>query len=256
MILSRLQACYLHQMYRPSFWAFLINPFYITRRGLMFKLASVGKQIRGRTLDVGCGTRPYADLFNATEYVGLELDTPSSRARATADVYYDGGRFPFDDGTFSSVVSNQVLEHVPHTGQFLDEVYRMLRVDGMLLLTAPFIWDEHEQPNDYLRYSSFGIKALLEQHNFEVISQHKSVNDIRAVFQMLILYIHKKTCTSNAYVNLLSTVMFMAPFTALAGGLALLLPRNDDLYLDNVVLARKLAPKAGDQPATRIENPT
>ena len=46
-------------------------------------------------------------------------------------------------------------------------------------MTIPFVWDEHEQPYDFARYSSFGIKSLLEKHGFHVQKQMKSVNDIR-----------------------------------------------------------------------------
>ena len=188
-------------------------------------------------LDVGCGSRPYENLFRASRYVGLELDTPASRAANFADAYYDGGRFPFDDGSFSAVLCNQVLEHAFEPDHLIAEIARVLKPGGKLLLTVPFAWDEHEQPRDYGRYTSFGLAYLLEKHGFAVLSQRKTMDDARAVCQILNAYLYRVSATSNPYLNLLAAVCLMAPIN-LAGALAnLLLPRNPDFYLDNVVLA-------------------
>jgi len=40
-----------------------------------------------------------------------------------------------------------------------------------MLMTAPFVWDEHSQPYNYARYSSFGLKFILEKHGFEILEQ-------------------------------------------------------------------------------------
>ena len=61
------------------------------------------------------------------------------------------------------MLCNQVLEHVFNPDEFLLKINRVLKNDGKLLLTVPFVWDEHEQPFDYARYSSFGLKALIEK---------------------------------------------------------------------------------------------
>ena len=71
------------------------------------------------------------------------------------------------------MLCNQVLEHVFNPQEFLGELGRVLARGGRLLLTVPFVWDEHEQPFDYARYSSFGLKALLEQHGFRVLQHRK-----------------------------------------------------------------------------------
>ena len=56
---------------------------------------------------------------------------------------------------------NQVLEHVFNPDDFVREIARVLKPGGALLLTVPFVWNEHEQPYDYARYSSFGLRAFL-----------------------------------------------------------------------------------------------
>lgn len=134
-----------------------------------------------------------------------------------------------------------MLEHVFNPDQFLGEIFRVLKPEGVTLLTMPFVWDEHEQPHDFARYSSFGIKALMEKHGFEIVEQRKSVDDIRVVFQLLNAYIYKITATRITWVNLLITLLLIAPFNLLGELLFAVTPRNPDLYLDNIVLAKKIA---------------
>jgi hypothetical protein len=110
-----------------------------------------------------------------------------------------------------------------------------------MLLSVPFVWDEHEQPYDCARYSSFGLKRLLERTGFEVVEHRKSLGDVRVLFQLLNAYTFKKTQTRSGWVNLFLTVLLISPVNILGVAAGWLLPANQDLYLDNVVLARKRA---------------
>jgi SAM-dependent methyltransferase len=199
--------------------------------------------LSGELLDVGCGKKPYRELApGVTRYVGLDLDTAVARAVAVADAYYDGGAFPFADCSFDAVLCSQVLEHVFTPEEFLGEVHRVLRPGGKLLLTVPFAWDEHEQPRDFARYSSFGLRALLERNGFEVLAHRKSMADARAIAQLASGWVAKVTQSRQRWTNLLAQFALVAPIN-LAGAIAgSLLPGHPDFYLDNVVLAQKRAP--------------
>lgn len=235
-----LRARYQRESFFPTWLGMFVNPFYFARKGLAQHVSELASNITDRTLDIGCGSKPYESLYQASEYVGLEYDTPQNRASKKAEHFYDGETFPFADGEFDSAVANEVFEHVFNPDRFLDEVYRVLKPGGMVLMTMPFVWDEHEQPHDFARYSSFGIRSLLERHGFEIIEQRKSMDDVRVIFQMINAYLYKKTVTRNGWVNLLTTLVLMAPFNLLGELAGLILPRNPDLYLDNIALARKL----------------
>ncbi len=243
-MLARLKAFYREQAMRPGPLGLLVNPFYFARQGLYAAVKELGPEIGGRILDVGCGSRPYENLIPAREYIGLEIDTPESRARGKADAFYDGRSFPFEDVSFDSVICNQVLEHVFEPDLFVQEIARVLKRDGRLLLTVPFVWDEHEQPRDYARYSSFGLAALLERHGFRILRQRKTAGDVRAIFQMINAYLYKITVTGSPYVNLFVTLLLMAPVNLLGTMAAWVTPRNADFFLDNVVLAERKAPTA------------
>ena len=225
--------------FEPSLIGLFVNPFFIARRGLLKSIKKLGSDITGRTLDVGCGTKPYEKYFNCSEYVGLEIETTLNRELKKADYFYDGKKFPFGNAEFDSIVTNQVLEHVFNPDEFLDEINRVLKIGGKLLLTVPFVWDEHEQPYDYARYSSFGLKSLLEKHGFEIIEHHKSVNDFGVIVQLLNAYLYKITYRIPL-LRQLTTITLGAIINFLGIVISFILPKNNDLYLDNILLARKL----------------
>lgn len=104
----------------------------------------------GRLLDVGCGngaqTLRLLDRFS--EVVGLDVVpshlealqrhlTPGAHCRT---VLYEGGAMPFEEGTFSAVLSIETLEHVAQEAQTLDEMYRVLTPGGVLVLSVPNKW--------------------------------------------------------------------------------------------------------------------
>ena len=240
-MIAALRRYYRHQLFNPSLLGAFINPFFLARRSLWRAIAATSGSLSGALLDVGCGTKPYRELFRVSRYVGLDIDSEATRARAIADALYDGNRFPFDDRSFESVLCNQVLEHVFNPDQFLGEIRRVLVPGGKLLLTIPFVWDEHEQPYDYARYSTFGLRALLERQGFRIIDQRKLLPDFSIIFQLVNAYLYKVTHSRSLVLNLLSTAVLLAPFSLIGLVLGALLPKNPDLFLDQLVLAERSA---------------
>jgi SAM-dependent methyltransferase len=231
---------YRDEQFNPKILGLFINPFYFARKGLYKHVSDLIPNLKGKLLDIGCGTKPYESICNVSKYIGLEIDDEGDRQHNYADVFYDGKNIPFDDKEFDSLLSNQVFEHVFNPNQFLKEANRVLKIDGLLLMTVPFVWDEHEQPYDYARYSSFGLKHILSENGFEIVEQRKSNNGIEVIFQLVNAYIYKIVLTKNRYINILITLILMAPVNIIGLVLSMILPKNDDLYLDNIVLAKKV----------------
>lgn len=128
-------------------------------------------------LDVGCGSRPYDDILSqiGRSRIGLEVDRVRYAAPSAApNVWGSATRLPFSDNCFDVVVSFQVLEHVPEPHYVIAEIYRVLAPGGRLVLTAPHIWGVHEEPNDYFRFTGFGLSYLARKAGLEVC-------DVRAI---------------------------------------------------------------------------
>jgi len=238
-MISIIKARLRKELFRPTALGLFVNPFYLSRKALWREIKSMSSHISGRVLDVGCGEKPYESLFQCRQNLGIEIATPLNRKKSKADLYYDGSRFPVEDASFDWVVCSQVFEHVFSPKEFLSEIARVLKADGGLLMTVPFIWDEHEQPFDFARYSSFGLRSLLESHGFVILEHRKTLTDIRVLFQMLNDYIYKITATKNSFINILICAVLISPFNITAQIVYRLFPQNKDLYLDNVILAKK-----------------
>lgn len=223
----------------PGRLGMLTNPFYFARRGLRKEIARMAPSLEGRLLDVGCGQKPYRELFNVDEYLGLEIDRDDNRGTKAADHYYDGKRMPFENDRFDAALCNQVLEHVFDAPAFLAEIHRVLRPGGKLLLTIPFVWNEHEKPWDFARYTTFGVRHLLEQSGFDVLEQCKCCGNPRALFQLANAYFVEVMRTRSRLLNALTCLVFIAPVNVLGELIAHIMPSNDSLFLDQLVLARR-----------------
>lgn len=228
------------QDFNPGFLGIFTNPFYFARRNLYKYIKAISPRIKGKVLDVGCGTKPYRDLIDAAVYHGLEYsDSASGVEYKSQDFLYDGHKFPFNEAAYDCVICNEVLEHVFNADEFLSEINRCIKNSGKLLLTVPFVWDEHEQPGDFARYTSFGIRHLLEKHGFQVIELHKTANDVSVIFQLVNDYIYKILIGKNRTANRVAVNALCSIFNIIGIIFSVILPKNNDLYLDNIVLAEK-----------------
>lgn len=237
-LITRLKQIYLNEQFHPSPLAVLINPFYFARKNLRDAVLAFAPSLHGQLLDVGCGSQPYRRYFEHVDYVGLDIDIPVNRAAAIADFFYTGELFPFADSSFDSVLCNQVLEHVFNPQQFLSEIRRVLKPGGHLLLTVPFVWDEHEQPYDCARYTTFGLRHLFEEQSLQWVEHRKLGNDVSILFQLTNAYLFKVARRLPKWWFLLFTVTVMAVVNCVGVVARRILPNNDDLFLDHVVFAK------------------
>jgi SAM-dependent methyltransferase len=81
-------------------------------------------------------------------------------------------RFPFEDGIFTAVLFNQVIEHLePEVGRHaVREIHRVLRPNGMLLVFSPGLYNEKERRDDPTHvhmYTPTELQELLRDTGFE-----------------------------------------------------------------------------------------
>jgi SAM-dependent methyltransferase len=240
-MLKLLNSYYLKQSFNPGFISIFINPFYFIRKRLFQQIKRLAPQLSGKVLDLGCGLKPYKRLFsNSIEYIGVDIENPGhDHSKENVDVYYDGKHIPFDNNIFDGIFFSEVLEHVFNPDELLNEISRVLKPNSKLLLTTPFSWDEHEVPNDYGRYTSYGIKYLLEKNGFEVIEQTKTGHFIEVVAQLNIHYLRSVLYTKNKYLNIIINLIFISPFTLIGILLSFIAPKKRTLYFNHIILAKK-----------------
>ncbi len=115
-------------------------------------------------VDLGCGDRPYEDLFvsRGAKYLGCDLGEGDF-------IQITPGRpVPLATGSADIVVSFQVLEHVEDLDWYLSEAKRLLKPDGVLLLSTHGTWLFHPHPTDFRRWTRMGLTHELTSRGFEV----------------------------------------------------------------------------------------
>ena len=220
-----------------------INPFFIIRKGLFNGVRQTSKEITGgKLLDIGCGSKPYENLFDVEEYIGIDLRISGHDHKSSkVDKYYDGKVIPFDDEFFDNAFSSEVFEHIFNIDEVLSEIHRVMKNNGKLCITCPFVWDEHEQPYDFARYTSYGIRHLLNKNGFELIQFNKSTSYLAKIFQMLSAYVFQHLLPKNKYGRFILTPIFVAPINIIGSILNFTLPSADTFYHNNIVLAKKVS---------------
>ena len=122
--------------------------------------------VGARVLDVGAGEAPYAELFGHVEYLTSDWEHSVHPGARRADVVGSADDLPVDDAAFDAVINTQVLEHVRRPERVVAELYRVLKPGGRLYLTVPMVWELHEEPYDFYRYTPHSLRYLLEQAGF------------------------------------------------------------------------------------------
>lgn len=142
----------------------------------------------GLVLDVGCAESTLKPQINLTgaDYVGLDyFVTATEWYGCTPDVYGDAHTLPIQEGAIDTVLLLNVLEHLENPIEVIEEIFRVLKVGGKLVLDVPFLYPLHDAPRDFHRWSIFGLKDTLESAGFKVENIDPSGNTIVTAFLIL-----------------------------------------------------------------------
>ncbi len=118
-------------------------------------------------LDAGAGSCPYKSLFAHAQYESADF-CQANMQYAEINYICDLTNIPVEESRYDLVLCSQVIEHTPEPEAVLRELYRVLKPNGQLLLSAPLFYQEHGQPYDFYRYTQFGHRYLLEKVGFTV----------------------------------------------------------------------------------------
>jgi SAM-dependent methyltransferase len=192
----------------------------------------------GVILDVGCGEQPYRQwMTRAERYVGLDT-IPGP----TVDVVIEPGRpWPLPADEFDGIVCTQVIEHVAQLDLTLAEITRTLRPGGRLVLSVPFIYNEHDPQHDYRRLSRHGVRQLLgPQYAIEEIVPQGAVGStLGAMFLNWVELSMTRTGITMAVLTLLFPAWLALCAAVNCLGLALdRLDRTNAFYGNVLVVAR------------------
>jgi len=115
--------------------------------------------VKGAVVNAGCGYRDITPLLlqmGATSVVNVDLTLPWTQFAVRGNLEM----LPFASDRFDTVLCNAVLEHVKSLDGVMEELARVLRPGGHLILAIPFLQPYHEAPTDFRRFTREGMKQL------------------------------------------------------------------------------------------------
>lgn len=142
-----------------------------------------------KLIDYGCGDMPYREQIQPyiTEYIGVDIGL-----NPQADILIQKGKeLPIKTANAGTVLSTQVLEHVDDVDLYLRESYRILEKGGYLFLSTHGIWPYHEFPNDYRRWTKYGLEYEIQNVGFQVIETRVILGAYAASLQFQLLLFAK-----------------------------------------------------------------
>jgi len=122
----------------------------------------------GHLVDIGCGNKPFEKeiLENCTKYTGCDIVQSSLQK---VDLICDATCIPLPSKEYDTVFCTQTIEHIADHQQVINEAFRLLKSEGILILSGPLYWPLHEEPNDYFRFTKYGYEHILKKTGFSII---------------------------------------------------------------------------------------
>lgn len=144
---------------------------WLANHKLTAALRRVSGHARGELLDMGCGRKPFAKLFDGRigRYWGTDLSVSPYLDGARLDAFARAEAQPFRDGTFDTVLGLSMLTYLPEPIRMIEEAHRVLKPGGVLILEFTQMVPLHDEPHDYFRFTRYGAEWLLRRAGFEPI---------------------------------------------------------------------------------------
>jgi SAM-dependent methyltransferase len=131
---------------------------------------------RGAVLDVGGGAFVRTAIAERVGFASWTVVEPDAADLPVVDdprvctMVGDGCALDLPDASFDTVLSIQVLEHVFEPIRMMQELYRVTKPGGTLVVMAPQTANIHHVPHHYQNFTRYWLEAAAERLDAEVLS--------------------------------------------------------------------------------------
>jgi len=140
----------------------------------------------GVFLDLGCGGRPYHKYYEGMYPTVIEADY--EKRSNEINLILDAQKIPLKDSTVDVILFSEVIEHLPDHRLAMDEITRVLKDGGFLIITWPFMFSMHELPWDYYRITEYGMKKLSDDAGLHLLRLYRR-GGVFSLFFVLVIQI-------------------------------------------------------------------
>lgn len=124
-----------------------------------FIIPIISNYCNGNVLEIGALCSPYKKYMKFQKYFVLDINNE------LADYNMDIHETNLESNKFDTIIATQVLEHLYNPFKAVEEIRRILKPNGYFIASTVFIYPYHGEPNDYFRFTKFGLKKIFEKFN-------------------------------------------------------------------------------------------
>jgi len=203
-------------------------------KDLYVDLKKEAENTSGIVLDVGCGEKPYKSWFlSIDQYIGIDISN-----NQYVDYKIEKGKpWPIDNDSINVVFCSQVFEHVNDLPLIMAEINRVLKPGGAIIASVPFIYYEHGAPNDYWRFSKFGLLELFKDYDVKKV---KLQGGVGSTIGLLLLGFLEIFTTQNKLTRFIKALLLpiWIGFSAIVNIIGVLIDHLDrtNVFYSNVLI--------------------
>lgn len=142
------------------------------RRLLDRDLMEATATLAGLVIDLGGEWRYRRGMFRPPQRADLRWVCVNRDIAVAPDIVGDVGHLPLIHACADAVVCTEVLEHVATPAAVVAEAHRVLRAGGRFVVSMPFLFPIHADPDDYQRYTACKLQRLLRETGFAIVDMH------------------------------------------------------------------------------------
>jgi ubiquinone/menaquinone biosynthesis C-methylase UbiE len=153
-------------------------------------------------IDIGGKKSSKRGRFNLSNYCDV-IKYVNIDDSTNPDYCCNAEKIPVENNSVDTVIISETMEHLENPEKVLMEVNRILKKDGIVLICSPFIYHEHGDPEDYLRYTGNWYVTKLEVYGFKILKLRKQglfFGVIANMIRLLVNEMHKKGRFKNKIV--------------------------------------------------------
>lgn len=129
----------------------------------------INEKFEGNILDLGCGDSALVNYLNTTENImakGIDINQ---------GINFENDKLPFEKEEFDIIIMYSVIEHLHNPGNILNEIKRILKPKGKIIIITSnfdlehfFICDKkfYNDPTHVQPYNYTSIELLMKIYNF------------------------------------------------------------------------------------------
>jgi len=128
-------------------------------------------------LDLGCGRLTNSNLLKKSKAIYVD----GAFFEGINVVCDFGKKLPFKSSSVDAILFSNVFEHMKEPQLVLNEISRVLKKDGELLLLVPFNIKLHQTPFDFFRYTKYALEYISSNSALTV----KEIKEVGGVLNIM-----------------------------------------------------------------------